>query len=438
MSEKLRSVGRYAWPVAEMAAASGAYAFVGAAGITARNHRELTHRSIELHPWLQEFFDAEQRTYNVGETTIWAAVHRIHHSIPDASLAPFYKIVRAMRWMEKNPEKAQGVTLPDNFSNLDPFVSSFTREDVVKIGNHADNLIQKRLGDEYQEPQGYTQEELQKLFFPAEPQYFYPEKNHVGPYTQDDVAEILLGDPHSPVRIRPPELNGVRGVLKKNYRLYIEHADLFRAKPRLKEADLQNKDGGNRKASKLDVAVGVGIPAAAVLFRRGKFKPKDFAIAAAAGGAIYGAKIGWMILGGNIVNSYGHAGELTQKALVTAVQKDVLTPVVKKNGSVTTDSTSSGFLGRLLSMATFDEVGGQDEHHKSPDKIAYTSNKGWRAWRDAPWGKTLETLANSKWAPFIKRGRGFELKEGQLRPDIPNPAMQIIHRRRAEQLARAK
>ncbi len=436
MSEKLDSIGRAIRPAAEIAAASAAMALGDVGIITARNHRELTHKSLVLHPWLQVLADAEQRTYGVGETTIWAAVHRIHHSIPDATLFPFYRISRAIKWMEQNPQKAKGVTIPESFKNLYPYVDSFALDDVMEIGTQAEQFMKKRLGDLYEEPEGYTKDELRELLNPAQPTYFYPTEKHVGAYSQEDVAEILLGDPHSPVRIPPPEFNGVRGVVKQNVSLYTHHADLFRARPEIKEPDLQLANGGNRRASRMDIAVGVLIPSFAVLLRRGKVKPKDFAIALATGAIIYATKTGMVIAGGNIVNSLGHAGELTQRTLITAVQRERFKPHPNEDGTISTDTSEAGFLGWLLGLVTLDEVGGQEEHHHSPEKIAYTSKKGFGAWLEAPWGMTLQTLAHSKLFPFIQPGPGFDLDEGETRPDQPHPAMEIIHARRAEQLRR--
>jgi len=91
-------------------------------------------------------------------------------------------------------------------------------------------------------------------------------------------------------------------------------------------------------------------------------------------------------------------------------------------------------IGRILSRITFDEVGGQDHHHHLPADIAYTNLTGWAAWKRAPWGSLVKSLAHSKRFPLINPGPGFDLKPGERRPDEPHPAMDIIHLRRAEQL----
>ena len=304
MSERVHP-GEVLRTVAKIGAVGFAAGLVGDTGITLRDHRELTHRSVDLHPALRKFFDWEQRTITVGEPTVWASVHRIHHQMPDGTLAPFYQIARAVNWIQANPEQAEGVSVPDSFEQLDPFVEKFSRDDVMEIGNQADTFMRDRLGDEYEEPTGYTPEELQVLFNPTEPRYFYNRNpKREGDYTQDEIAAILLGDPHSPVRIPPPEENGVRGVAKSNVTLYSHDADMFRARPDLKPKDLQNEDGSNRLASRLDIAAGVLIPGVAVLLKRGKYTPKDFAKAAAAGLAIDAVRIATEVIGGNITNHW--------------------------------------------------------------------------------------------------------------------------------------
>lgn len=423
---------------AKLGAVGFGAALVGDTGITLRDHRELTHRSVELHPWLQRFYDWEQRTITVGEPTVWASVHRIHHQMPDGTLAPFYHITRAMNWMRDNPQLAEGVTIPDSFVHLDPFVDSFSRDDVTEIGNQAVDFMRERMGDEYEEPTGYTKEELHALFNPTKPRYFYErDPQREGDYTQDEIAAILLGDPHSPVRIPPPEENGVQGVLKTNVTLYSHDADLFRARPDLKPKDLQNEDGSNRKASRLDIAAGVLIPGVAVLLKRGKYKPKDFAKAALAGVAIDAVRITSEVVGGNITNSLGHSGTLTQKEMFKAIQNGKYKPVPNEDGTVSTNTENAGIMGRALSKFTLDEVGGQEVHHTNPEKIAYTHKTGWGAWVEAPWGSLVSVLANSEWFPLINPGPGFDLKEGETRPDMPHPAFELIHRRRVEQLHNA-
>ncbi len=98
------------------------------------------------------------------------------------------------------------------------------------------------------------------------------------------------------------------------------------------------------------VAGGFVLPTAAVLFARGKLKPKDFLIAAAAGSAFNGARIGTEILGGNTVNSLGHSGMLDRSAnLVSAALSKKYQPVFNpEDGTYSTDTSRAGALGRVV------------------------------------------------------------------------------------------
>jgi hypothetical protein len=416
--------------LAEIIVAGVGLGILGGMGITLRHHRELTHRSVDLHPALRASIDFEQRTNGVGDPTIWAAVHRIHHHFPDATLYPYYRIARAVDWITENPDKADGVVIPKTVPHLDPYVEEFDMKDVLEVGNHAKEYVKNRLGKDYEPPKDYSPAQLEEELYPKTPQYFYPTgEKHKGRYSQELIADILLGDPHSPVRVPPPERNGVRGVLKGNFTMYRRAANMFRARPDLKPEDLQHEDGKNKTYSRYDVLAGIAVLSTAALIRRGKFTPKDVAIAALAGLAIAGVKAGYEVLGGNIVNSFGHAGVLDSRRITRALAGKEYKPKLNPDGTLSADSVGAGFLGDLFSLMTLDEVGGQDEHHNAPEKIAFTSKKGLESLRQAPWGNFLSALAKNKYFPLINPGSGFSGR----RPDLPNPAMEIIHRRRIEQ-----
>lgn len=433
-SEKYNA-GKILQTTAKIGAVGLAAGLLGGAGVTLRDHRQLTHRSVELSKGLSWVIDAEHADHGVWDSTVWASVHRTHHYFPDATIFPFYKIWRAIDWVEKNPEKAKDVRIPDSFKNLDPFVERFSLDDVRKIGRQATEVVRNRLGEAYEEPKGYSALELDTILNPAAPQYYYSgEKKPKGEaYTQDDIAKVLLGDPHSPVRIPPPEENGVRGVAVRNVGLYSKHAKLYSDRPGLKPEDLRHKDGKNKDPRPLAILGGILVPAVAVLLKRGKFAPKDFAKAGGVGASIWATKVGFEIVGGNITNSYGHAGILTDSKVAEAFGRSKYQPSLNSDGSLTTDTNHSGVLGTILSRMTLDEVGGQKEHHDDPGKIAYTSKSGRDAFKEAPFGFMVSKLAESRWFPFIKPGKGFDLKEGETRPDVLHPAMEIIHKRRVEQ-----
>ena len=455
MSERTKNFRKYAQPVAEVAAAGMIWGLKRVRDITEEHHRSQTHRSVTLPRFRQKLIAFDQGGFGVKSIPVWAAVHRIHHSMPDVTLKPFYDIARAVDWMKENPEKAQGVTIPKIFRYLDKKVDVFSLEDVMEIGHQADELVKRRLKDTYKKPDGYTKEELLAILNPTAPQYYYPKDKHEGSYTQDDKARNLLSDPHSPLLIRPPEENGVRGVIKQNVKLYTGSADVFRAHPELMEEDLQ-KDHRDR-SMKPEIIACIVIPSILALARikhkrgkqqgeKGLFKPlingklegkKDVAKAVTAGAAIDGISTFDAVTGGRIVNALGHAGRLTPQKLWAAIRNRVFIPDANIDGTLSTDTEDSGFLGRALSRLTFDEVGGQDHHHHVPGDIAYTNLTGWAAWKRAPWGSLLKTLAHSERYPFVNPGPGFDLKPGETRPDEPHPAVEIIHERRAEQL-RAK
>ncbi len=436
MSEKLKKVMKAGQPVAEILGAGLALGVVGAAEITALHHRQKTHRSLSLHPLLVKLIEFDQRTVSVGNTEGWAGVHRIHHNVPDGTLKPFLDISRAVHWMEENMDKVPSAYVPDTFKGLDPFVDTFTLEEVVGIGDKAENFMRKRLGDKYVRPDGYTEEQLERLLHSGDPAYFYPDIEVGDDYTQDQVEHILLGDPHSPVRIAPPQMNGVRGVATHNLSLYRVASEMFNKRPDLLPDDLHPVDGKLRQATKAEIAAGVLIPAAAVLLRRGKYTPKDFAIALGVGAVIDVTRIGLMLAGSGMVNSLGHAGTLTDRELMKAIQKGVYKPQVNPDGSVTTNTEDAGIPGKILHALTLDEVGGQAEHHGYPEKIAYTDKTGWRAWVEAPWGSLLSALAHNKHFPLMNPGQGFDLKPGETRPDVPDPGMQMIHDIRAREYAK--
>lgn len=435
LKENIQPAFKILLPAAKIAAAGLGWGFLGVAGVTARNHRELTHRSITVNPRLAALIDAEMAHYSSSDPRFWAAVHRDHHRFADANLAPEWRIVRAIDWATANPDLAQGVIIPDSFQSLDHSVDVFPLKDVLEIGHIADNIMRDRLGRSYESSPGYTKDELRDVLNPTKPMYFYRlGPRHVGEYTQDDIAERLLSDPHSPFLIPLPEQNGVRGVALNNVRLYQDRADFYRARPDLMPKDLQNENRPTgRKFGFGDTVRGAMIPAVLTLLVRGKYEPKDFLKAALAGWAIYGIKIGLHIFGGNVTNSLGHAGVMTPKRFRSAILSDRYRPILNPDGTVSTDSVNGGLLGQFISMFTFDEVGGQREHHLDPGKIAFTSKEGMRAWMEAPWGSLLAFLARSKYFPLISEGPGFELKDGQTRPDEPNPAMEIIHRCRTAQ-----
>lgn len=418
---------------AKIVAAGIAYGVPGVALVTLVHHRQDTHRSVKVHPVIERITDFIMQIYSPDRTD-WSSTHRVHHFNPDVTLYPFYRITQAIHWIGANPSRAHGIKIPDAYQHLDRFVTSFSKEDVLEIGHIAEQIVRDRLEGAYQPPESYKLEDLQTILNPTEAQYHYSQKlkNHKGEYSQEEIAEVLLGDPHSATRMSGS--NGVREVLLGNVGLYRASAHLFRDMPHLKPKDLQlGKEVDHRKARIRGFIEGSLVAAGLVLLARNKYQPKDFLKALLAGTAINTVAVGLHISGGNITNSLGHAGLTTTEGFLQAIGAKEYKLILNPDGTVSTDSVSGGLLGRIVSWLTFDEVGGQREHHLHPEQIAFTSQKGPKAWIEAPWGRLLTVLAESKYFPLISPGEGFDLKEGETRPDMPNPAVEIINRRRVEQ-----
>lgn len=407
-------------------------AIPGTAFVTAYHHRQLTHRSLELDPKLIEAGNREMAVYS-PTSEIWAAVHRLHHHFPDATLAPAWRIAQAIKWVEANPLDAGGIEIPDYYPYLDLFVPRFHLNDVLTMGHFADEYLRDRLGGTYQPPFGYSKDELYDLLHPNQPMYLYPEERHKKgtEYSQDEIAEILLGDPHSPARMR--RRNGVRGILESNVMLYHEASALFRARPDLMPKDLQVTEMVDPVETRINAFIEQSLKMASLVSMvRGKHKPEDELKALLAGVAITTVKLGFHIAGGNITNSLGHAGEMSPRRLLEAIAAQDYELTLNDDGTIATDAVYGGILGRAVSWITGDEVGGQRVHHDYPDKIAYTLQRGLRAWFEAPWGSFLEVLAENPYIPFIKTGEGFDVGDRANRPDMPSPAALLIEQRRIE------
>ena len=396
-------------------------------------HRELTHGSIALPGWLQKVIRLEQNTYGLDANN-WAAAHRIHHEIPDASLAPHFRIARAIHWMGDNSTLKAGVTIPETFPHLDPYVPEFERADVLTIGDMAIKMMKKRMKGQYQEAKSYTHQELEEILYPKKPQYFYP-KEMSRPYSQDDIADLLLSDPHSPALVGSPEGNGVRFILKSTTGMYEHLTHLFADHPEFMPDDLQHPDGKAKKYGWQDFAVGFAVPSLAFLFGEGAYTPKGVLGAALKGSAVNGTRLLALYFGGKVVNALGHAG-LEGAQVMKILNSEEYKPKLNPDGTITTGTAIHSLVGRIATVLTFDEVGGQGAHHADGSRIAYTDKAGIQRWIDAPFGSFIDVLARSKYFPLIQVGDNFNLEPEQKRPDQAHEAVVIIQKLRAEQLAR--
>jgi hypothetical protein len=395
----------------------------------------LTHRSLELTEPLQKVIDFEQRSLGVGEPYTWASVHRIHHQMTDVSLFPFYRIYHAIHAAE---EKGIAVDKKKMLRHLDPFVKEFDFDSVIKLGEEADKFVQERMKDLYAPPAFADNAAIQRALNPTEPQYWYPEgsrKHSREEYVPDEIARILLTDPHSPALIKRE--NGVQGVAVSNINLYQHVADVFRYFPEVKPIDLQRdedfvpKDEPAAKRKKIVAfTAGFVLPSAVMFLANKDYSMKGLGRAVLEGTAINGIRAGTELFGGNVTNSAGHMGDPIQTELAKAMLSKRYEIKLKPDGTIATNTVGKGVVGRLASWATLDEVGGQQVHHESPWKIKYTDEEGREAIIEAPWGSLLEYLAKNENFPFIKFGKGFVGSNDQ-RPDVVHPAVKRIQQARA-------
>lgn len=421
----------------KVAIVGGAEGISGVAGITIRHHRELTHKSLELTSFLQKYIDMEQRSLGVAEPYTWASVHRIHHAVEDAALYPHYRLHHAMQEAER-----RGLHVPEMYKNLDPFVKEFDRATVAKIGAAADAMMQERLADprlgnkQYKKPtfEGVSNDDLLRILNPDEPQYTYPDyvkKTRPEEYTQDDIARILLTDPHSPA------LMSVQGIAINGVNLYQAAANMFRAIPLLKPEDLRQPDDEltsekRKRKTRKAIVGGFAVNIGAQFVANHDFTGRGVARAVFEGTAVNGIRGAVEILGGNITNSAGHMGDPVQTELVQAFLNRKYIIKLKPDGTISTNTVGKGIAGRLASWATLDEVGGQEFHHAFPGAIKYTSKEGVDAWVEAPWGSLLEMLAKDERVKFIKEGKGFD----GSREDVVTEAVQWVQQERAKQYSR--
>src|SRR5690606_6261512 len=125
--------------------------------------------------------------------------------------------------------------------------------------------------------------------------------------------------------------------------------------------------------------------------------------------------------GGNITNSFGHAGNIDKLTMREFLAGRVYP---KADGTYATDD-------KRLSPLTLDEVGGQRVHHDHPDRIAYSLREGFEKFADAPFGSFLDFLISR--GLIFKPGDQFEGEE--KRPDMPSDAVLKLQDYRAKKLA---
>lgn len=432
MSEKLRSAGL-------LLGSALARAGLAAASIGAQAHRGRSHRAIELHPAIAKTLETEQLAAGTN-TTEWAANHRMHHhQFPDADLYGFWKTTHAIQYCLQNE-----VEVPDTYRGLDKGVEEFSLEDVMIVGQMADEYLEGILGDNHWTPDftGLSYSEIRQFLQDDSPKYQYDEsffdKTHT--FTDDEVNHILLRDQHS-TALAPANSdgtwNGVRYVFKNNIKLSSVPTRMYRQRPYLLPDDLKdpkninNKPIGNNKKS---VYAGFAIFGLAAVALSGDKSPKGLLKASAAGSIVNAAGLLSLKEGGDLVNAFGHMGPMTPELIKKAIFCKDFDLQPNPDGTYASDTENGGFIGKLMSIFTLDESGKQQMHHDYPAEIAYDPPKQ-KNWKNTPFGSLLEYLADNPRVSLIKRGPSLPVDEHERRADEAHPAMLIIweNRRRTMQ-----
>lgn len=419
------STGEYLKPAAAL---TGAAAFASLANTAIRDHRVWTHRSLDFK---NELTGRAARVAggHLTDTKRWAAVHRVHHSTPDANLTPFVEVADYLDWLESsNAQNTGHPETPDKIYGLDPAVDAIDTEVVREIGSLARDLV----GDYYQPASDYDHATGERILYGTEPRYYYEDQHQMKHDRQNPVRydpdnppnlqqiRFLLRDPHSPALHR----RGIPGVLLNNVPLY-SYAEQNFDDPAFRPDDLQADQTDvwiREHRSKLRYAYVGGMALAGALLKRPR-SAKEAAAGALVGAAASGAAVLALIAGGNITNSFGHAGDINRLTLREFWDGKVYP---KADGTYATDD-------KRLSPLTLDEVGGQRVHHDHPDKIAYSLREDFDKFADAPFGKFLEFL--------VARGLVFEpgdqFGDKDRRPDLPSEAVCKLQEYRAAKLAHA-
>ncbi len=407
--------------------------------LTIIDHRENTHRSVKADERLVRLHRFLKRTLGGKNAAPWPDAHLDHHAWVDVNAFPFMRVSRALNWIEEQRKAGKNVEveIPESIKHLDPLVDEreYPLALVRQIGDLAEAHAKKKLGDLYQPPVTYSNEELNTIFHPAKPDYFYPKykKKKRGDYTSDEMAQIVVSDPHSPAYADRSMKNGVKEILHKGIWPYFYAANLREQYPEIVEEHLKPLQKGKEKKVWPTVAAGFAIPAFAVLVARHKFARKDFAIAVAGGVIANGTRAAEEAVMAMAVNSAGHAGgELTTKSLLQAMFGKEFEIKLHPDGTVATDTTDEGLIGRAVSIMSLDEVGRQQYHHDNPGDRKYTDDDGVRGWIDATWGSVIDLVVKSK-SKLLQPGDNFNLKPGERRPDEPHPATVLVQMRRKEQ-----
>lgn len=419
-------------------ALAGAQAAIFVMGTAAAVHRK-SHDNVELSPMADNVSRVILAPTGVAER-FWQFIHiNMHHRFRDANVLEILRFADFLEYREEN-----NITEPplhEIYPNYDP-VAHLSVDDIRAIGD----VQRAEIGHRYDRQAHYTQQEMDQFADNKTPKYFYPQRRTLlqciqrvkkeriahEPRSLDSLANELR-DTHSPAL----HLEGEIGIAKHNVPNYKD------AQRDLVAQEAEGRDFGKTTRDEFFEHTGAWMGAffgsnvlLQIAIKRNLTK-KGLAEAAANGVFVAAGALGGYVLGGIVTNVKGHSGwkdalknsaknsgrmllglpiqptqigddgsyaNSSKKRYIDRLKQ----PQVKEDGTFTSNN-------KWLSAPTFDEVGGQQNHHEKPWSIAYSDETSIRRVVEAPFGTVLELL--SRHSLFLKPGAQFghlEIKESNI------------------------
>lgn len=394
-------------------------------------HRGRTHHVLKTPKSVDDVFELDQRSMGVPFVGEWEMTHRVHHREPDMSLKPALDIWRAWEAFRTTNPHATFI-MPKTVPHIDPYISQFPIEELLRVGASAEEFVAQRLGGEYEERKTCSEDELKALLNPTKPTYYYsPRMEHPDDYdySQEEKTIALISDPHSMSLLHPQE-----AFWREHFGLYQDRANIFVADPSLKDPDLHRDNEYKRKSSLPYVVGGVAVPVLATLAARRKMSVSDLLIAGLVGGSIYGERAYVEVGAGKFVNFFGHLGAIDERTLndILSNRRFYIRP--NPSGTVSSNLVNAGWKGKAIGFLTGGDAGVQDEHHIKPWKNLFSSKTGIKAFGEDPIGFSLEAAVKNPLITSFKEGNQFNIPESERRPDDASEAAEIVHEMRRRDL----
>lgn len=453
-----------------------AQAAIFVAGTAGAVHRK-SHENVELSPAVDNINRVILAPTGVKER-FWQFIHtRGHHRFRDANVLEILRFADFLQYRVEN-----SITEPplhETYPNYDP-IAELSVDDIQAIGD----VQRAEIGHRYDRQAQYSQQEMDQFADNKTPKFFYPRRRTLLQCVQGvkkqritheprslDSLTSELRDPHSPAL----HLEGEIGIAKHNVPNYKDSQRDFMVQ------ESEGRDFGKTKQDEFFEHTGVwmglffGSNVLLQIAIKRNLTKKGLAAAFINGSAVAGAALMGYVLGGIVTNVKGHSGwkDTLKNSIINVGRRSyglpIKPPQIGEDGTYV-DSGTKRYVDRLkqpqvkadgtftsnnkwLSAPTFDEVGGQQNHHEKPWSIAYSDEGGIRKAVEAPFGTVLELLARH--SLFLKPGTQFghpEIKEintplltpedydkrTYVRPDEPAKSVLMIEAIRRRTIQRRK